>query len=103
MKSSNQKLNRIIALARRAAPKSDEPVSPDTIKFFSQSTATAWSRLRQRTAPSDPFRLWERVGAWSLATAAAIVLLAAALHPSAPKPNPFDPHGPDDTEETLFF
>jgi len=103
MKSSNQKLKRIVALARRASPQPDQPVSPDDIKYFSKSTATVWSRLPLRATPSDPLRLWERVGAWSLVTAAAVVLLAAAFHPNLSKANPFDPFGPDEIEETLFF
>ncbi|MEO8426020.1 MAG: hypothetical protein ABI651_02800 [Verrucomicrobiota bacterium] len=101
--TTKQKLQRIVALARQASPQVDQTKSTEDIKFFAQSAANAWSRLRHSPTPADSLRLWERVGAWSLAAAAAVVLFAAAFHSSAAAENPFDPFGPDDTEETLFF
>ena len=103
MKRSDRNLDRIVALARKAAPRPDEPMSPDDVRFFAQSTAAAWSRQCRGAAPPDALRLWERVGAWSLATSIAVVLLITALSQPASEANPFDPWIQDEAEETLFF
>ena len=103
MKRSDRHLSRIVALARRAAPQPDEPMSPDDARFFSQSTATVWSRHCREATPPDPLRLWERVGAWSLAASMAVVLLVTALSSTAREADPFAPWVEDEAEETLFF
>jgi hypothetical protein len=103
MKPSDKHLSKIVSLARKAASAPRQPESQADIRFFANRTAAAWSRQRSPAASPDPLGLWERVGQWSLAGAAALVLLAAVFHQHAPPPNPFEPFGPDAAEETLFF
>jgi anti-sigma-K factor RskA len=113
MKPSDRNLHRIVELARDTASRPGEPVPPDDIWLFSQRTAALWSRQRTRAErpaeQSDPLRLWERVGAWSLAASTAVVLLVAALTAStdlmaaAPAADPFGPWLQEEPQETLFF
>ncbi len=101
MSHRNRLLLRVIARARDARP--DAPPAPDAVRDFAARTVSAWDRERIAAAPPDPWRLWERVGNWSLAGAAAMVGFLLFVAPSPPPPNPLAPFGPVEGAELDLF
>jgi hypothetical protein len=104
MKAYHRSLERILDLARRTRPEPRDVTPPDEVRSFADRAIGRWRRVAEPpSAPSDPARLWERVGVWSLGAATALVVLAAVFHAPARAVNPFDPLGPGDTGEVLLF
>jgi hypothetical protein len=102
MKAPDRRLARLVALARRAAPRHEAAV-PEDVRFFAQRTVSAWKHRRAAGPAPDPWQLWERVGNWSLAGAATALAVIILLQPSPPPPNPFDAFGPVDADEISLF
>lgn len=82
----------MLDLARRGWPPPHPPgaaPSAEAIAFLARQSFTAATRAARA---ADPWLAWERVGRWSLAGAAAVLLLVATLHPTPPSlDNPFEP------------
>jgi len=97
MKDRNRPLRRVIARARDAKP--DAPLPPDAVRDFAERTVSAWKRRPTTVTPPDPWRLWERVGNWSLASAAAAVGFLLLVQPQPPPPKPLAPFGPVESAE----
>jgi hypothetical protein len=93
---------RLISAARKATRNPAPPITAQEVQSFSSRTVNAWKRSRARAAEPDPLRLWERVGMWSVGAAAAALALILILH-RAPSPDPFEPFGPERTDEATLF
>lgn len=85
-------LQRMLALSRRGWPPPHPPgaaPSAEAVAFLTRQSFIAATRAVQA---ADPWLAWERAGRWSLASAAAVVLLVATLRPAPPAfDNPFEP------------
>lgn len=96
MNSDPDSLQRMLDLARRGWPppaSPEEAPSAEAIAFLTRQSFTAATRA---VRAADPWLAWERVGRWSFASAAAVVLLVATLHPTPPSfDNPFEPFTTD--------
>ncbi len=104
MKPPDHRLAELLSRARRASPPSGVPVAPDDVRLFAQRTASAWKRRKSAGAlTTDPWRLWERTGNWSLAAATALVIVAFLQPERSLQPNPFDAFGPVEVEDFNLF
>lgn len=92
MNSDPDSFQRMLSLARRGWPPPhppDEAPSAEAIAFL---TRQSFAAATPAAGASDPWLAWERVGRWSLASAAAVLLLVATLHPTpASLDDPFEP------------
>ena len=91
MKPDPNPLEQILGLARRAGPPPAPPVAAPTPEEITFLALRSFAAARRADRADDSLRAWERAGRWSLAGAAAALLLVAALRPTPEPANPFDP------------
>ena len=86
MKTENERLARLVALARRGRPVVDEsPATPHP--GFATRVAARWGRpLRTLSA----VEAWERVSWWGSGLATAACLIVLTFHRPAPESTGFD-------------
>ena len=104
MKPARHPLEQILALARRGWPPAPPPEEPPAAETITSLTRRSFAPATRAVPAFDPWRIWERVGRWSLASATAVLLLVLAFHP-APRTmaNPFDWFVAESAEDAFEF
>ena len=102
MKPDPNPLDRMLELARRAAPPVPPESAPPSVGDMAFLARRSFAAARRTSGTEDSWRDWLRAGRWSLAGATAVSVLVLVLQPaSPPMANPFEPFTADTpTEET---
>ena len=87
MNTEKQRLERLLALARKGQPAPMEPAANEPPFGFSTRVAARWAASPRHSAAAD---VWERLSWWGSGLAAAACLLVLTFHQPAPEPTGFD-------------
>ena len=88
MTRSQQRLQRVLALARRAPSAAPRSQAAAEVPFgFATRVTARWLAHRHQPSVAD---LWERLGQWGASVTLGICLVAAAYHQAQPEPGVFD-------------